>query len=244
MEEKQCEVTTEIKNKLINEILQEYQNQKVGGYIKNGVIKLLFQSEDDMNKRKYIINHIHNKSNSNSNRIHFFNIKEYVDKKRFNHKLNCLRSYNSYSNILNMQKDFNIRHHNHMNSFIEKYKCGENELPKIVDKHCQRVVGGYADKMLSSQLKGFKYKINNRSKTMEKINCSPKKEKCEKESTKTKLNNHFLMFNLRKGGNNDSKWDNSWIDCKSKSTKKMDNKTKFYFYLKNRSLQNISDYYK
>jgi hypothetical protein len=54
MEETQFEITTDFHNKLISEMLQEYQNKKLDGYIKNSVIKLVFQKEDEMNKRKRI----------------------------------------------------------------------------------------------------------------------------------------------------------------------------------------------
>ena len=248
MEETHFEITTDFHNKLISEMLQEYQNKKLDGYITNRVIKLVFQKEDEMNKRKLSYNDIH--SNCNSNRVHYVRIKEYADKSNVNkfNNNNHLRSYNSHSLMLRMKKSFNLRNNSQMNSYVDKSKCGnESELPKIMGTRYQHIIRGYGDKNVSvTQLRGFKYKINNnnRVRTLEKVNCSNSKEKNGKQNKKTKVNEHHLMFGLRNGSSNDNSWDDSWVDNKCKSTKHLDNKKKFYFYLKNRSLQNTLEYYK
>lgn len=241
MEETSIKTPTEFKNTLINEMFQKYRNKKMQSFMTNGILKLLHKNENLSPKIKPI--YTKNENNQNNSK----RIKQYEHKPSFK-QLNLLHSYNSHSNILNKQKGY-YQTHCKMLSFNKKNYDSEHDissLPKLFENNrFHDKVINFEKKVFTPKLKGLKYKINHHSRTIEEINSVHKGRNDDNNTNNTNKSNivkHYLKFILFRGKSTENVWDDGKND-NCNTSKKMNNKKKFYFYLRNKSLQNTLGYY-
>ena len=209
--------------------------------MKNGILKLLYQNEDISPKIKPIYTKIENNQTINTSK----RIKQYEHKSSFK-QLNLLHSYNSHSNILNKQKPCYQTHYKVFSFNKRNYDCEHeiSSLPKLFESNRfnEKDIKN-EEEVLTPKLKGFKYKVNYNSRTIEKIKSVYKGRNNDNSSTnKSNIVEHYLKFTLFRGKSSENILDDGKNE-NCNSSQKMNNKKKFYFYLRNKSLQNTLGYY-